>query len=142
MSVILFDTSEVYLDMADAYEGLKHRLQTSADADARFYKALRRIYFANVATFLCQYHDDTPLRPEELATISPFQHLGGAAQASVRDTTAALAQHFLSAWSALTYNLVTNDGEMYRACDSFAHLEALAVQIAALGLQDDAAAAA
>ena len=29
---------------------------------------------------------------------------------------------------------------MYRACDSFAHLEALAVRIAALGLQDDAAA--
>ena len=142
MSVILFDPREVYLDMADAYEGLKHRLHTSEDADARFYTALRRIYFANVATFLCQYHDDTPLRPDELAAISPFQHVAGAAQAGVRSSTAELAQHFCAAWSALKYNLVTNDGEMYQACDSFAYLEALAVRIAELGQQDDAAAAA
>ena len=142
MSVILFDPREVYLDMADAYEGLKHRLHTSEDADARFYTALRRIYFANVATFLCQYHDDTPLSPEELAAISPFQQLAGDVQTGACSTPMELAQHFHSAWSALTYNLATNDGEMYQACDSFAYLEGLAVQIAALGLQDDTAAAA
>lgn len=141
-SVILFDPSEVYLDMADAYEGLKQRLHTNEDADARFYKALRRIYVANVATFLCQYHDDTPLAPEELAAISPFQHLAGAAQAGVRATAAELAQQFVSAWSALIDNLVTNDGELYQARDSFAYLEALAARIAALGLQDDTTAAA
>ena len=141
MSVILFDPSDVYQEMADAYEGLKHRLPATEQADARFYKALRRIYFANVATFLCQYHDDTPLRPEELCAISPFQHLAGDARAGDRATAAEQAEQFCSAWARLTYNLVTNDGEMYHACDSFALLEALAAQMAELGREAEAAAA-
>jgi Ser/Thr protein kinase RdoA (MazF antagonist) len=141
MSVILFDPSDVYQEMADAYEGLKHRLHADAAADARFYKALRRIYYANVATFLCQYHDDTPLTPDELGAISPFQTVAGDARAGGRRTPAELARQFLSAWSLLTYNLVTNDGEMYRACESFEQLEALALRLAALGLEAEGAAA-
>jgi hypothetical protein len=130
MSVILFDPSEVYEEMADAYAGLKYRLHADADAEARFSKALRRIYYANVATFLCQYHDDTPLSDDELQAISTFQTLTPNPAVGRDCTDVELAHHFLAAWSLLNYNLMTNDGECYQARDSIAFLDALAMRIA------------
>jgi hypothetical protein len=83
MSVILFSPQEVYKDLADSYESLKGFMRLHAymvfneEADGKFYKALRRMYYANVACFLCQYHDDTPLGEDELKSISTFQELQG-----------------------------------------------------------------
>src|SRR5215208_2884737 len=77
MSVILFQSTEVYQEMADAFEEIKYLLKYRSWGDERFYKALRRLYFANVATYLCQYHDDSPLSQEELTAIESFQKLDG-----------------------------------------------------------------
>jgi hypothetical protein len=129
MSVILFEPSEVYQDLADAYEGLKWHLRDRV-TDNEFYKALRRLYFANVATYLCQYHDDSPLSADELRAISPFQTLAGDRHAGFVQTSPQLARQFLAAWSRLKYNLVTNDGECYQARDSFELLDALALSLA------------
>src|SRR5215211_7976078 len=141
MSVILFDPSEVYQDLADAYEGLKWHLRGRV-TDEVFYKALRRLYFANVATYLCQYHDDSPLSPEELQAISPFQTLDPNLEVGFSRTSPQLAHQFLSAWSHLKYNLVTNDGECYQARDSFEQLDALALRIAEDVLETEAESAA
>ena len=129
MSVILFESTEVYQDMADAYEGLKWHLRGRV-TDEGFYKALRRLYFANVAAYLCQYHDDSPLSPDELQAISPFQTLDPNPEVGFSRTSPQLAQQFLAAWSHLKYNLVTNDGECYQARDSFELLDALALALA------------
>jgi hypothetical protein len=92
-----------------------------------FYRALRRLYFANVATYLCQYHDDSPLSQDELAAIDPFTKLQGK-----RTPNRSLVESnnaFLSAWGGLKYNLVTNDGEQYLAKESFEFLEDLALSL-------------
>ena len=129
MSVILFSKEEVYQELADSYEGLKsvmrraHMPFTQED-DAKFYKALRRLYFANVAAYLCQYHDESPLGPDELAEIDPFLDLQGHADPYL--STAEKVARFIGALDRLTYNLATNDGEMFIAKDSFEHLESLA----------------
>jgi hypothetical protein len=84
MSVILFTKEEVYQELADAYEVLKRILTYRSENDMKFYKALRWLYFANAATFLCQYHDDTPLSKEELSAVDPFIELEGKQTLSVR----------------------------------------------------------
>ncbi len=124
MSVMLFSKNGVYQMMADAFEELKGLLQDHTWKDERFYKALRRLYFANVATFLCQYHDDSPLSKDELTTIDPFQGLEGKPDPSRQQLDS--LHGFLSAWNSLKYNLVTNDGEKYLAKDSFDFIEQLA----------------
>lgn len=123
MSVILFSTDEVYKQMADAYEGLKHfqgPTRLCKDDDERFYKSLRRLYFANVASYLCQYHDDTQLSKEELAAVDPFQELTGTDLG--KDDIEDLCE-FLCSWGELKYNLVTNDGEAYRPVDAYVYIE-------------------
>ena len=132
MSVILFNSTGVYQDMADAYETLRRLLSVTDEERHKFYKALRRIYFANVATFFCQYHDDTPLRDEELARIETFQGVEGTVTWL---STMRAAEQFLRAWMALKYNLVTNDGEEFRATDSYAYLEGIAEQCARAALE-------
>src|SRR5262249_12789464 len=123
---------EVYKDLADSYESLKGFMRHYAcmtfneEADGKFYKALRRMYYANVACFLCQYHDDTPLNEKELTSISTFQELPEAEQ----DWTKPVEYHlhrFLLAWGSLCYNLVTNDGEEYRAQESYRYIQALVI---------------
>ena len=84
MSVILFARAGIFKRMADCYESLKppmrayHYARFTEEDDYQFYKSLRRLYFANVATFLCQYHDDTP----ENLDIDPFQSLEGSVDIS------------------------------------------------------------
>jgi hypothetical protein len=113
MSVILFSKDDVYQELADAYERLKFlRYNRTQEKDDQFYKSLRRLYFANVATFLCQYHDDTPLADNELTQIDSFMELEG--KNRFKSDLEAL-NAFLSAWGRLQYNLVTNDGEYYQA---------------------------
>src|SRR5205807_1458607 len=79
MSVILFSKDEVYTEMANAYESLKHLLFYDGKRDERdieFYTSLRRLYFANVAAWLCNYHDDeSPLSAQELGCIDTFDLL-------------------------------------------------------------------
>ena len=128
MSVILFTKAGVYQELADGYEGLKegmrvyfHRPFTPED-DYQFYKSLRRLYFANVATFLCQYHDETPENTE----VDTFIDLKGK-----RDPYASfewLVSTFVANWKSLKYNLVTNDGEQYRPVQAYECIERLAVQ--------------
>jgi hypothetical protein len=125
VSVILFAKASVYQELADAYEGLKHlRLSVTAEQDQVFYTSLRRLYFANVATYLCQYHDETPLAASELAAIDPFSELQGTAK--LERTPVANLHAFLDAWGSLQYNLVTNDGEQYEAKDGYAYIADLA----------------
>lgn len=122
MSVILFAKEEVYQQMADAYEGLKEILSTCCSIDDdKFYKSLRRLYFANVATFLCQYHDDTRLPDSELLSIDGFTTLLG--KKNVNTTNVEKINTFLSAWGSLKYNLVTNDGEKYIAQEGYEYIE-------------------
>lgn len=123
MSVILFTKSGVYQELADCYESLKyfHRPFTPED-DYQFYKSLRRLYFANVATFLCQYHDETPENTE----IDPFIDLEGK-----RDPYASfdqLVNTFVANWKSLKYNLITNDGEQYQPVQAYEYIDRLAVQ--------------
>lgn len=132
MSVILFPSTGVYQEMAGAYESLRSVLPRTEAERNRFYKALRRLYFANVATFLCQYHDATPLSNEELTGIETFQTVEG--HATQLSTTRA-AYQFLQAWGSLKYNLVTNDGEEFRATDSFNYLTSIAEQCARAALE-------
>jgi hypothetical protein len=130
MSVILFNShSTVYAELAQSYEGLKQYISRSftEDDDYHFYKALRRIHFANVGCFLCQYHDDSPLGDDELCAIDPFQ------DPLLRENPPAmtprqLVEQFVEAWSHLKYNLVTNDGEEYQAMESYQILEDLAIE--------------
>ncbi len=129
MSVILFAKSGLYQDMADSYEGLKPFMVARhgiimPDEDAAFYTALRRLYFANVAAYLCTYHDETPLRPEELTAIDPFVAMHGHADPSV--STVEQVYRFIHALRSLTYNLVTNAGEEYIAKNSLEYMEGLA----------------
>lgn len=123
---MLFNSNdEVFKDLADAYEGLKHlRIHNTQEQDDTFYNSLRRLYFANVATYLCQYHDDTPLDSSELATIDPFQQLQGKDQGG---SEIEKLKKFLYAWSLLDYNLVTNDGERYKAEEAYACITDLAI---------------
>ena len=125
MSVILFSKSEVYQEMADSYEGLKHLVREYGDAinDEKFYKSLRRLYFANVATYLCQYHDDNPLSDEELKSVDTFMEIEG--KRNEFKTNTQDLHEFLSAWGSLQYNLVTNDGEEYEAKEAKAYIEKL-----------------
>ncbi len=124
MSVILFSKQEVYQDLADAYERLKYLRKTlTQEKDGQFYKSLRRLYFANVAAYLCQYHDDSPLSKAELTHIDPFMALNG----KNRFQSDLAAFHaFLTAWGRLQYNLITNDGEHYQAKEAFSVLTDLA----------------
>jgi hypothetical protein len=131
MSVILFSVHDVYADMATAYEGLKHPLHETANDEQRFYKALRRMYYANVAAYLCQYHGDKPLSEQELTSIDTVQHI--AARKAPLSVTEC-ARMYLHAWGALKYNTVTNDGEVYRAEDSYALLESLGESTSRLAL--------
>jgi hypothetical protein len=128
MSVILFDKADVFQEMANAYEGLKPHMQlsayisfTAAD-DKEFYGALRRLYFANVATFMCQYHDETPEHP----AIDPFTDLQG--KADIDATFEHKIYMFISGWRSLKYNLVTNGGEEFRPVQSYKYIERLAAR--------------
>jgi Ser/Thr protein kinase RdoA (MazF antagonist) len=127
MSVILFEKTEVYQELANSFEELKHLFTSRSWGDEQFYKALRRLYFANVATFLCQYHDNTPLSENELTALDPFQQLDG--KRTLNRPIAESAYRFLAAWSSLKYNLCTNDGEKYQARESYAFVESLALRI-------------
>ena len=131
MSVMLFSSNEVYKTMSRSYEGLKglamrysHRAFSQED-DYQFYKALRRLYFANVSCYLCQYHDDTPLASAELQAIETFSEIEGYS-APVRPDHEELVNQFLDAWRSLKYNLCTNDCELYKASDSYDYMEELA----------------
>ncbi|GHO85206.1 hypothetical protein [Dictyobacter formicarum] len=95
-----------------------------AKEDSEFYTALRRLYFANVAAYLCQYHDETPLTDEELKSIDSFVALKG--QAKPFTTSLVNLQAFLTAWESLKYNLVTNAGERYEAVSAYVYIETLA----------------
>ena len=131
MSVMLLNITGVYQDMATAYAGLKQALHQTADDEQRFYRALRRMYYANVAAFLCQYHDDTPLSEDKLTSIDTVQHIPSE-DPSIRVQDC--AQLYLEAWWSLKYNTVTNDGEVYKAEDSYALLQALSESMTRLAL--------
>jgi len=126
VSVILFTRGEVYQGLANGYEGLKHLIHANEEADHKFYKSLRRLYFANVATYLCQYHDNSPLSKEELQNIDPFQTLQGVPTPSMN--LLEKLNLFLSSWGSLKYNLVTNDGEMYQAKIAYEYINSLALR--------------
>src|SRR5579859_5121000 len=128
MSVILFSRTDQFQKLADVYETIKPTLGIYWNrTDAEFYNALRRLYFANVATYLCQYHDHTPLLAGELAAIDPFQELKGTPNPNV--TVLECAATFLSVWGSLKYNLTTNDGEVYEATESKLLMDGLATLI-------------
>ena len=129
MSVILFNVTEVYQELATAYEGLKHSLHQTSEDRERFYRALRRMYYANVATYLCQYHDDTPLDGDELTAIDTVQNIPTRV---APHSNAECAQLYLRAWGSLKYNTMTNDGEVYKAEDSYELLQSLNEAIARL----------
>lgn len=134
--------------MADSYETLEsvynRHFYGSAQAEEKkqaFYKALRRMYFANVATFLCQYHDGSPETGLD-TLIDPFQELEGKNHYDYMPIEEAVNQ-FLQAWSALKYNLITNDGEMFVAKESYellnnyaSNLGSLLAEIMAKNLED------
>jgi len=127
MSVILYSRENVFKEMADSFEALKPALRqaqftVTEDYDDTFYKALRRLHFANVATFLCQYHDDTP---ESKLAIDPFADFP---QGNPDRTKSVLAHAntFLTAWSSLQYNLITNDGERFIAKEAHEFIEGYA----------------
>jgi hypothetical protein len=126
MSVILFNSRDkVFQDLADGYEGLKYlRGYNTQEQNDTFYNSLRRLYFANVATYLCQYHDDTPLSESELSTLDTFQRLQGKDRGG---SEIEKLNKFLYAWSLLDYNLVTNDGEKYKAEKAYACITDLAI---------------
>ena len=126
MSVILFHSSEVYTELAKAYESLKpYRLyEVEVKSDA-FYGALRRLYFANVAAFLCNYHDETELDQETLASIETFSDFGPVQGDSDKDLHE-LVYDFCSAWGSLEYNLYTNGGELYKPQESYELLSKMA----------------
>lgn len=116
--------------MARSYEGLKgymrrHAYRSFADEDEVFYKALRRLYYANVATYLCQYHDSTPLSDDELRSIDTFDRFVPA-QCGMDVEPGKLIKEFLEAWGSLKYNLITNEGECYKAAESYEYIEGLA----------------
>ena len=127
MSVILFAKVEVYQSLADAYEGLKRLVQSSDDEDTQFYKSLRRLYFANVATYLCQYHDEPGLTNKDLPPIDPFLNLQG--KADPMKSTLEKGNEFLHNWGRLAYNLVTNDGEAYHPRQAYRYINELAIRI-------------
>lgn len=127
MSVILFEKCEVYQELADGYEGLKSCLESSEESDIKFYKSLRRLYFANVATYLCQYHDEVGLTNKDLPFIDPFMSLQG--KADPMKSTLAKAHDFLSSWGSLRYNLVTNDGEEYHPIEAYGYINEVALRI-------------
>lgn len=127
MSVILFNKGEVFQRLADAYEGLKQVIEASEEDDKSFYKSLRRLHFANVATYLCQYHDDTLLSDAELAGIDPFISLQGEADPLQSDLEK--LNQFIGEWSHLQYNLVTNDGEEYQATTAYEFMNGLAMRL-------------
>lgn len=118
MSVILFSKKEVYQKMADSYETMssiynRHFYISDPESHKQnFYRSLRRMYFANVATFLCQYHDETP--ETDLSFIDPFTELEGKNHYDYMTIEEGVDQ-FLQAWSSLEYNTTTNDGEQYIA---------------------------
>jgi hypothetical protein len=138
MSVILFAKKDVYQEMADAFEDLKRVLAYRSWSDGVFYKALRRLYFANVAAFLCQYHDDSPLSAKELANIDPFIELTG--KRRPERSLIESAHAFLAAWASLKYNLTTNDGEEYKATKSSEFMDGLALSFCSAVLERETAA--
>lgn len=125
MSVILFNKNQVYQDLANAYEDLKHVLEFSSypAVNEEFYKSLRRMYFANVATWLCQYHAESPLPEQELLSIDTFQVFEGHLTQGKKEPEA--LNDFIHAWDSLKYNTYTNDGEQYIAKDSYQFIENL-----------------
>ena len=66
-----------------------------------------------MASFLCQYHDDTPEDISKL-DIDPFSDFPEG-KPDRQKNTLANAHAFLLAWNRLKYNLVTNDGEQFIA---------------------------
>jgi hypothetical protein len=117
--------------MASAYMALKHHLLDTEDDTNRFYKALRRMYFANVATYLCQYHDDSRLSEKELLSIDTCQEISAEVKESgIMENVRA----YLRAWGSLKYNTITNDGEQYIARESYEYLQGLAERMARLAV--------
>jgi hypothetical protein len=130
MSVILFNKNEIYQDMADAYESLKEFMRAmgyrsfSQDDDTKFSKALRRLYFANVASFLCQYHDDTPEKGDISQLIDPFVDVQGHSLPEL--SPAELIWSFTKDLQSLEYNLCTNDGGVFVEQASLEYIKDLA----------------
>ncbi len=134
MSVKLYSRTHDFQKLADAYESIKPYLGPFwSGTDEQFYKALRRLYFANVATYLCQYHDSSPLSADELLGIDPFQELEG--RLSLSRTPMECAHTFLSQWRGLQYNLTTNDGEIYVAKESYEFMDTLASYVCLVALE-------
>ena len=130
MSVMLFTSSGIYKTMAESYEGLK-RFTTShtcriftQDDDRRFYNALRRLYFANLVCHLCDCPDDIPFPSGVQEEIRMFSQ--AATYKSSGAVTEVLVDNFLGAWTRLKEELHTNDGELYKAVDSYEYMEELA----------------
>src|SRR3712207_4633471 len=82
--------------MANAYEELNGLLMLRPD-DYRFYMALRRLYYSNVAAYLCQYHDDSPLTAAKLTAIDSFMELEG--KRTPGRSLVESAHDFLDAWA-------------------------------------------
>lgn len=128
MSVILYTKKEVHQKMADAYEELKYVfvLGTIVEkTDEKFYKAMRQLYFCNVATWLYQYGKERAFKPEELAVIDSFDELKGNP-----DYTKKLHESlsdFTHAWTSLTYNLIANDGTQFIQREAVETIEQLIV---------------
>lgn len=129
MSVILFEPSEVYLDLAISYEKLKdfcrfHDKTFTEDEDNQFYKSLRRMYFANVACYLCQYHCNNSINTEGISTFKIDLKKLAKEDKEVQNPEDYISD-FLDAFGALEYNLCTNDGENYIAEQAFSLLKGL-----------------
>ncbi len=125
MSVILFNSKKdsVFAEMATSYENLKHFARVHAyrtfseTDDYAFYKSLRRLYFANVACWLCQYHDESPLPQGEILSIETFSNIDCLKPGPILPPGEHV-HNFLEAWGSLNYNLCTNDGEFYKPLES------------------------
>ena len=112
MSVILYSKKEVYQQMADAYEELKYVFVFGTDVeknDLKFYKALRQLYFCNVATYLYQYDNTEP------ASYS-FNELQGIPDKSKKAYES--LSSFVHAFTSLTYNLIANDGSQFTVLEA------------------------
>ena len=104
-----------------------HYMSFTEEDDSQFYMALRRLHFANVACFLFQYHDDTPLGADELSAIETFaEDMTGKPVIGV--TSLQLVSRLLRAWESLKYNLRMNAGELFIAQQSFDYINNLAAR--------------
>lgn len=124
MSVILYSKQEVYQQMADAYEELKYVFVFGTDVektDVKFYKALRQLYFCNVATYLYQYDHSGFTKPTEYS----FQELQGVPDKSKKAYES--LSSFSHAFTSLTYNLIANDGSQFTVLEAIDTIQQLLI---------------